>query len=69
MRFSLYLRIDQHSSLYQLLYDFLQAYKHRTDVMEASTDLSIQRQIDAATSRIQTTTNATEAAVDNAKET
>ena len=64
----MYLRIENHGSLYALLYDFLQAYKDRTRVMEASTDLSIQRQVDALTKRVQTTTDATKAAVDNAKE-
>lgn len=47
----MYIRIDRDNSLFQLLTDFLAAYNRRTDVMEASTDLSIQRKIDALTSR------------------
>lgn len=64
----MYIRIDQHSSLYQLLYDFLQAYKHRTDVMEASTDLSIQRQVDELAAKVKTQTDNLDTAVDAAKE-
>ena len=64
----MYIRIDQHGSLYQLLYDFLQAYNRRTDVMEASTDLSIQRQVDALTSKVKTQTDNLDKAVDAAKQ-
>lgn len=65
----MYLRVDSDSSLYRLLVDFLQAYNRRTDVMEASTDLSVQRQVDALTQRVQGQTDALDTAVEKAKET
>lgn len=64
----MYLRIDKESSLFQLLRDFLAAYERRTDVMEASTDLSIQRQVDALTAKVKTQTDNLDTAVDAAKE-
>ena len=65
----MYIRIEKDGSLYQLLYSFLQAYNRRTDVMEASTDLSIQRQVDALAAQVKTQTDNLDKAVDAAKET
>ena len=65
----MYIRIEKDGSLYQLLHKFLDAYNRRTNVMEASTDLSIQRQIDALTGKVDNQADNLQQAVDNAKET
>ena len=65
----MYHRVDRDSSLWKFLQECLQAYNRRTDVMEASTDLSIQRQVDALASRVKTQADKLDTAVENAKET
>lgn len=63
----MYLRIDPDSSLYRLLTDFLAAYNRRTDVMEASTDVAIQRQVDALVADLKTSTDKVESAIKDDK--
>lgn len=53
----MYHRVDRDSSLWQFLQDCLAAYNRRTDVMEASTDVAIQRQIDAAVADLKASTD------------
>lgn len=65
----MYHRVDRDSSLWKFLQECLQAYNRRTDIMEASTDLSIQRQVDALASRVKTQADELDTAVENAKET
>lgn len=76
----MYIRIDKDGSLYFLINALIgaynrrtdtmaTAYNRRTDVMEASTDLSIQRKIDALTSRVDIQAKAIDKAVDDVKET
>lgn len=70
-----YHEIDSRGSLYFLINAFIGAYNRRTDavtaayerrtnVMEASTDLSIQRKIDALTSRVDPLAKTLDTAVD-----
>ena len=60
----MYIRIDRESSLFKLLSDFLAAYERRTDVMEASTDVALQRQIDQLTADLKGSTDNLQQAVD-----
>lgn len=62
----MYIRVERDSSLFKLLQQFIEAYNRRTDVMEASTDLSIQRRIDELTSRVDTQAKTLDTAVDKA---
>lgn len=65
----MFIRMGRESSLFKLLENFLAAYNRRTDVMEASTDLSIQRKIDELTNRVDTQVDNLNIAVQNAEET
>ena len=59
----MYHRVDRDSSLWKFLQECLAAYNHRTDVMEASTDVAIQRQIDAAVADLRSSTTSVEQAI------
>ena len=60
----MYLRLDRDGGLYKLLTDFLAAYQRRTDVMEANTDVALQRQIDQLTADLKGSTDSLQQAVD-----
>lgn len=59
----MYIHIDNTGALHRLLRDFLEAYKHRTDVMEATSEAAYQARIDALTQDLKTSTSTVEEAV------
>lgn len=63
----MYIRIDRDSSLFKLLQDFLMAYSRRTDVMEASTDVAIQRKIDQITAELKGSTDSLQQSINEDK--
>lgn len=60
----MYIRVDRESSLFRLLTDFLSAYERRTDVMEASTDVAIQKKIDEITANLKTSTDSLQESIE-----
>ena len=64
----MYIRVERDTWFAKHLQQWLDAYNRRTDVMEASTDLSVQRQVDALTAKVKTQADNLDKAVDAAKE-
>ena len=63
----MYIGVDRDGALWKLLKGFLDAYNHRTDVMEASTDVAIQRRIDELAADMKTSTDKVEEAIQQDK--
>lgn len=63
----MYLAIDRDSTLYQLLREFLDAYKHRTDIIEQTAESTIQARLDAFTKDINASTDVVEEAIQQRK--
>lgn len=64
----MYIRVERDTWLSKHLQQWLDAYNRRTDVMEASTDVAIQRRIDEITADLKASTDQLGQAVDEDKE-
>ena len=63
----MYIRVEHDSWFGRFLGRALEAYSRRTDVMEASTDVAIQRKIDEITAELKSSTDSLQQSIDEDK--